>query len=150
MSLSAVPNHVWYAIRPFVKRVKLETTAKRGKSLTPVQNAGKTGNKCKVREKHETSAKRGKNMKLVQRTGKTWNQWKAREKYETSAKRWKNVRPVPIAGRTQNQCKTLEKKMGLSQSAGTTATEPYLQSDVKRVTEGTRVILFFFSWYGCV
>ena len=33
--------------------------------------------------------------------------------------------------------------MGLIQSAGITATKP-LQSDVKRVTGGTRVILFVF------
>ena len=43
--------------------------------MKPVQNAaGKTGNKCKAREKHETSAKR----------------WK---KHETSAKCAKNMKP---------------------------------------------------------
>lgn len=67
-------------------------------------------------------------MKPVLSAGKTWDRCQAREEHKTSAKRWK-------------------KKMGLIQSAGTTATEPYLQSDVKRVTGGTRVILFFFCFF---
>ena len=92
--------------------------------MKPVQSMRKSRNKCKAREKYETTA---------------------REKRETSAKRWKDTRQVQSSETNTKSVQNAGKKHVTESERWKTATKP-LQSNVKRVTGGTREISFFLNF----